>query len=507
MQELKLREHQQKAIEALRQGFRHGHTRQVYVAPTGAGKTVAAAFMLQGASNVHVKSAMVLDRIVLCEQTSAQLDKYGISHGVLQSGHWRYRPYENIQVCSAQTLERRGFMPGAQLLILDECHSIRAEMRQMLESHPDMQVIGLTATPFTAGMDELYTNIVQTVSTKTLIDDGLLCPLRVYVAKEIDMTDAKKVAGEWSQKEAGERAVVISGDIVSEWVEKTHKHFGGPRKTLVFGASVAHCEELARNFQAAGYNFVAISYRDESEFTQMTLREFAKPDSSIVGLIAVDKLSKGFDTPDICIGVSARPFSKSLSSHVQQMGRVMRAHPSKEFSLWICHSGNYLRFRDEWDDVRDNGVKELRGGHVDKTHAEPSLKEKKESVCPDCKALRPVGALSCASCGFTFQSFNKVVAESAQLIELDSADFVNSIASTSKKLDSKKATMEEKQMFYSGLYEHARIKGYKPGWAANNYKEKFGVWPNQLKDIEGPITPAVANWILSRNIAWAKSKR
>ena len=66
MNEIKLRPHQQAAIDALRQGFRDGHSRQIYVAPTGAGKTVAAAFMLQGAGNAGAKSAMVLDRIVLC---------------------------------------------------------------------------------------------------------------------------------------------------------------------------------------------------------------------------------------------------------------------------------------------------------------------------------------------------------------------------------------------------------------------------------------------------------
>lgn len=499
MEEIKLRPHQMTAIDALRQGFKDGHTRQIYVAPTGAGKTVAAAYMLQGADNAGAKAAMVLDRIVLCEQTSAQLDKYSIPHGMLQAGHWRFRPSEHIQVCSAQTLEKRGFMPGAKLLILDECHSLRAETRKMIESHPEMKVIGLTATPFTAGLAEIYTNIVQSVTTKKLTDDGLLCPLKVYVAKEIDMEGAKKVAGEWSQREAGERGVVISGDIVSEWVEKTNTHFGGPRKTLVFGASVAHCEDLARKFQEAGYNFVAISYRDESEFTQLTLREFAKPDSNIVGLIAVDKLSKGFDTPDIAIGISARPFSKSLSSHVQQMGRVMRAHPTKEFALWICHSGNYLRFRDTWDDIRENGVKKLRGGHVDKSQSEPTERVKKESVCPDCKLLKPPGALSCAACGFTFQSFNKVVVDVAEMIALDSIAVAKS--------NSKKCTMEEKQVFYSGLLKHAAIKGFKKGWAANNYREKFGVWPNQLLDVECPITPAVANWILKKNIAWARAKR
>jgi superfamily II DNA or RNA helicase len=66
--------------------------------------------------------------------------------------------------------------------------------------------------------------------------------------------------------------------------------------------------------------------------TSEAIAEFAKPDSSITGLIACDILTKGFDVPDVMIGVSARPFSKSFSQHVQQMGRVMRAAPGKEFA-------------------------------------------------------------------------------------------------------------------------------------------------------------------------------
>jgi superfamily II DNA or RNA helicase len=53
----------------------------------------------------------------------------------------------------------------------------------------------------------------------------------------------------------------------------------------------------------------------------MLIEEFAKPDSEITGLIATDILTRGFDVPDVVFGVSARPFSKSLSSHVQQMGK------------------------------------------------------------------------------------------------------------------------------------------------------------------------------------------
>jgi superfamily II DNA or RNA helicase len=283
---------------------------------------------------------MLLDRIILCDQTSERLEKYHIPHGVLQSGHWRYRPYENIQVCSAQTLEKRGSFPGLNLLIVDECHTTRQQTVDFIKNNPDVRVIGLTATPFTKGLGNIYDNVVNTVTTKELVDQKVLMPLRVFIAKEIDMTGAKKVAGEWSQAEASKRGMQITGNIVEEWIRKTNEIFGGPRKTIVFCSGVEHGADLAAQFASEGYNFVSVSYRDDDQFKRDVIEDFARPDTEIHGLIATDILTKGFDVPDVMIGVSARPFSKSLSSHIQQMGRIMRRADNKEFAVWLDHSGN-----------------------------------------------------------------------------------------------------------------------------------------------------------------------
>jgi len=108
---LELRPYQANTLDALRKGFASGLRRQILYAPTGAGKTEMAIALLEATKKKGNKGAMIVDRIILCDQTSLRLDKYDIDHGVLQSGHWRDRPYENIQVCSAQTLERRGDFP------------------------------------------------------------------------------------------------------------------------------------------------------------------------------------------------------------------------------------------------------------------------------------------------------------------------------------------------------------------------------------------------------------
>ena len=487
---VELRPHQEKTLDRLRDAFRAGHRCVMLYAPTGAGKTEMAISLMDATARKFNRAAMVLDRVMLCDQTSKRLEKYSIDHGVLQAGHWRYRPAEKIQVCSAQTLEARGSFPPCDLVIIDEAHSQRSDTTEFARKS-DVRVIGLSASPFTAGLGNTYTAVVSATTTKELVDQGWLTPLRVFVAQEIDMEGAKKVAGEWSQKEATERGIKITGDVVAEWVKKTHEVFGGPRKTIVFSAGVAHGADLSAKFAEAGYNFVSISYNDDDEFKRQVVEDFSRPDTTIHGLIATDILTKGFDVSDVMIGVSARPFSKSFSSHVQQMGRVMRSHPGKEFALWLDHSGNYLRFRDQWDALYMDGVTELRDD-AEKPKKEPSKAEKERAKCPKCGSLWAGGDM-CQHCGHVRVRINEVVSLPGELAEIEGAP--------KEKYDS--AT---KERWFQEMLGYARTKGYKDGWAFHKYVEKFGVQPS-WKKVGKPCGPEVAGWIKSRQIAFAHARK
>src|SRR5690242_13906378 len=135
--ELILRPYQQASIDGLRQGLRAGHRRQILCAPTGAGKTVIATDLMREAYGKGSRVAFIVDRVNLVDQTSEVLDSYGIAHGVVQAGHWRHRLYERIQVCSAQTIERRGIFPDLKLLINDEAHGMRREVVKFMGEHPE----------------------------------------------------------------------------------------------------------------------------------------------------------------------------------------------------------------------------------------------------------------------------------------------------------------------------------------------------------------------------------
>ena len=392
---IELRDYQVAAVEDLRGGIRQGHIRQVLCAPTGSGKTRMAMFFVQAAAEKHRRVAFLCDRVALVEQTSLRFREAGIEHGVAQ-GENTFGRSMPVQVCSAQTIETRGFWPGLDLLIVDEAHSQRKATLKFLKGWGGI-TLGLTATPFAKGMADTYSRVVNARTTAKLLDDGWLAPLKVYAAREIEMDGAaRKPGGEWADAEVERRGRAIVGDIVAEWQDKTAKHFGGPVKTLLFGPTVAYCEEICGAFQAAGFDFRASSYRDDADESRAMIEAFRA--GEFVGLASVDKFSRGFDVPDVLCLIAARPYRKSFAAHIQQIGRVMRISPGKEFALLLDHAGNYLGFYDDMQEFFARGCTSLDAAKPDKDR-ERNPRKTTDPVCGRCGFIMEPGLGVCPSCG------------------------------------------------------------------------------------------------------------
>lgn len=498
---IELRSYQDLSVEGLREGFRARHMRQILVAPTGAGKTVIGAKTVQDAYNKGTRVIFGVDRVSIVDQTSAMFDKYGIPHGVIQANHWRNRPHERVQVATWQTLEKRSIDPEVKLLIVDECHAVRESVTQLIASRDDLRVVGLTATPFTKGLGQIYTNLVNVTTTNRLIDEGFLCPLKVYIAAAPDMTGAKVVGGEWAAKEAGRRGTEIVGDIVDGWIEKTQLHFGGPVKTIVFSADVDHGEELCRQFQAAGYNFQQISYKDANEDRRKALvDEFRRPDSSIVGLVSCEALAKGFDVPDILCGIAARPYRKSLSGHIQMLGRAMRSAPGKEFALWLDHCGNYARFLTEVRDYFENGIQSLNDADLDsKVRKDPDEEEADDIRCAECGFVLPPRAKACPACGHERVRKSTRDAVPGELVALEEAhsklpQFLQDEGSVWLQICTLSIA------YKNGREDDARKFAYA------QFRSIYGRWPRASFDgsAEVPCSDAVRQYVKHKVIKYAK---
>lgn len=502
---LDLRPYQVESVEGLRAGVRAGHRSQILCAPTGSGKTVIATYLMQEAAAKMSQAAFIVDRVALIDQTSRTFDEYRIDHGVVQASHWRARPWERIQVCSAQTLARREYPGELNLIIVDECHTLYKGTVDFIKNNPGVVVLGLTATPFAKGLGKIYTNVVNVTTTDKLVEEGYLAPIKAYAAKRIDMTGARiKFDGEWADEDIEKRGLAIVGDVVQGWIEKTAQYFNGPVKTIVFSATVAHGEELCRQFQAAGFNFQQVSYKDGNDHRRRALiDEFRKPNSEIVGLISVEALAKGFDVLDIRCGISCRPYRKSLSGHIQSLGRVMRPFPGKEFALWLDHGGNFIRFADDTAHFFANGVNDLNNQELDdKVRPEPD-EHKTDHACKQCHFIMAPSDSCCPCCGWVRpRRRNDIEHEPGELVGIDLKN-----QKRNEWLSDRPAIW--RQIVGYALEQKGGDIARAEKWALAQYKNLYDAWPARGSfHTVAPMEPSpqLVRKIRSLTIAYFKGK-
>lgn len=420
--EIELRPYQADAVERLRAGIRQGCRRQILVAPTGAGKTEMAMNIIQESQRKGATAWFIVDRINLIDQTSDRFSTYGIDHGIIQGDHWLTDLRRPVQVASAQTLARRKIDWLPDLIVVDECHARYKSTRDLIERAAKAKVIGLTATPFTAGMADDWDGLVNSTTVNKLLTEKFLTPLKIKVCVAPDFTGVKKTfTGEYEEEEAGAKGITIIGDVVQTWVEQTRKHFGGPAKTIVFSPSVKHGAELCRQFADAGYNFQQISYLDgDDDDRRAKIAEFRKSDSAIDGLVSCAVLTKGFDVPDVLVGISCRPYRKSFSSHIQEMGRVMRIAPGKTKALWLDHSNNCISFADDTAWLFEYGVESLSDAvKRDSEVREPKESLKKKHFCGECGMQMEPRTIVCQACGWERPQRGEIQIVQGELIDLE----------------------------------------------------------------------------------------
>jgi len=382
----------------------------------------------------------------------------------------------------------------AEGILVHNCHTTYKAWTEFAKE-TNATVIGLSATPFTAGLGKVFTNIVNATTMHDLTQSGVLVPMRIFSCAKPDMTGAETKGGEWTEKAAEERELKIVGDVVNDW-----QKFGDNRKTIIFGATIKHCEELARQFIAAGVMAAVFTSETTAKEREMLLDEYRKPDSYLKVLISVEALAKGFDVPDVGCICDARPLRKSLSTAIQMWGRGLRVSP--ETGKKDCHlldfSGNIIRFFEDFNEIFFNGLAELDAG--DKLDKKIRTKEEFDAKgCPRCGYL-PFHK-RCMACGF--ERVSKQVSEAlpGHMKEIFIGEGV-----------SKRKLADNAEHLWNQICTYARYHS-KPesqsGRAWHLFKQMTGQdtkWAfSKAPNVE--ITTNVVNKIRQMNISWQKRKK
>ena len=502
-----LRDYQLDALEQIKDKFNQKNEWVILSAPTGSGKTLTSGELIRKTIANKKRVLFVVDRIALVQQTIDAFNSMGIPCGVEQASNTRSTDAPCV-VGSVQTYARRGLPVGFDLVIIDECHTQHKKLIKTLEhesklrldnGEPRLFVVGLTATPMSKGLGTVYDDFVTLATTDQLLARGVLAPLKVYAAKaEIDMSDADvNSEGEWTAEDVSMRTLPVLGDIVDEWERYTNLWFGGPVKTLLFSADIPAGEKLQEAFKQRGYDFVQCTHEDDGKKTQQIINQFKNGD--FIGLISVEKFTKGFDVPDVQCIIGARPYRTSLTSFIQQVGRGMRSYLGKKFCLYLDHGGNCYRFRDEWLDFNHHGVTQLDMGSRQKKKKK-KLPEREDRVCGHCNALLYPKEDKCRECGTPVpkrvrQTRHETV--NAEMVEFD----------TDYKEDSA-SIWNSKGLVYQHIYEHAYRFVYKNvlddmirhdkarKFTSQKYHKIYNEWPGNFgyKRVY-PINAHIKKWL------------
>ena len=444
------RPYQQAALDGLRASIRRGNKRIVMVAPTGAGKTVCIAAILQ---SLRGTGLVLAHREEIIDQTSAKLTAAGVEHGIIKAG--RHASVAPIQVASVQTLCRRlDAKPPATIVIADECHHVLARTwSAILEAYSDSYLIGTSATPYRLdgrGLGEWFDDLVVVAQVDELIAAGWLVPPVVFAPSEPDVSMVPTARGDFNQRQlaaAVDRPTLI-GDVIATW-----RRLASDRTTVVFAVGVDHSLHLVANFRAAGVTAAHLDAETPAEERAATLARVAAGEIQVLSNVGL--FTEGWDLPRVACVVMARP-TQSRSLYRQMAGRGLRPYPGKRDCLILDHAGNVFRhgLPQEPEEFSLAGVQRRKAETVQSVR-----------TCPACFAVCAGGTPACPQCGEPFPVKRRpLVVRKGELEPMS--------ARAASIPPDRRAEMLAKWELV------AREKGYRSGYALAIFRSTFGQWPD-----------------------------
>jgi DNA repair protein RadD len=484
--------HQEQVITELRAGFVAGHKRQVLGMGTGSGKTVIAAHIARSAVARGKKVLFIVHLKELAGQAVRHFAAMGLRVGILRGEDTDYSRDDDIVVASIQSIRTRSAPAWIDLIVIDEVHVLHGEHIRLMESWNALPFIGLSATPMRRGLGGLFTNLVRGPTVAWLTENRYLVPSRAYApgAEHIERILAGVSAGTTTHgydfRDHDLAKAVNTPEIVADIVS-TWQKLGEDRQTLCFAVNIAHSRAITGEFQAVGIAAAHVDAFTEDSETREKIAAFRARDMRI--LSSVTKLATGFDVPDAACLILARP-TLSVMLDMQMKGRGLRTAPGKTDCIILDHAGNCLRhglpvhFR----------IPDLDAGEAPERGAAKRKDEPKMVACSFCGAVMEPGQRICPACGIDRPH------PPARVNQTD-GDLVEYGARTADCAD-------DPLEWYLGFRWFAQERGWKPGWASNQFKAKFGQWPLRTWEhsIPTPPSPRQMRYIKSRMIAFARSK-
>lgn len=428
----KPRWYQQEACDAFWQFVETNHDASrnpVLVLPTGTGKSVIIAFIIQHAvESWHGVKVLMLTHVgELVKQNAGKLSSIwpeadiGICSATL--GHKDTDNsiiFGNVQSVAPLLKRDPNIFGQRNLIIIDECHMLsedeNSQYRQVIAAlkklRPQMRVLGLSATPYrmkggylTEQKNAVFTDIVYDLNSQfeRLIKEGYLAPVTTLKTKpHVDLTGVGTRAGDYKldelQKACGDDAMLKNSLV------EVVKRSSGRRAWIVFIAGIENCNKCAQLLREMSVSAYAVSSSFSAEENATKIEAFRK--GEIRCLVSADQLTTGFDVPQVDLIAMLRP-TKSPGLYVQMIGRGLRPAEGKKDCLVLDFARNIERL----GPINNPFIRA-------RTEKKASSKQQAPvRSCPGCQAYIPVQATVCPHCGQKIERNLELELKAGVLIE------------------------------------------------------------------------------------------
>lgn len=469
-----LRSYQQRAADSVHAHHDAGRRRVLLVSPTGSGKSVmgvSVALRRRGGLWLAHRRELVADA---AKRLRAELGRLEV--GIIASGH-APSPYAPFQVSSVQTLLLRPEqMPVVPLVVFDECHHSAADKwRALLEHYDTIPHLLLTATPERQDgkpMRDMCDALEVAAEYSELLEQGHLCPARVFAAEQITGNN-------------------LALDPVEAWSKYSE---GSPG--FAFFSTVDQCYEVEHRMNERGIRAAVIEQSTDPIDRARYIQQMR--DGELDCICNVFTMTEGVDIPRarVCMLASA---CRHCGGFLQKVGRVLRPHESKQNAIIIDLVGATLLH----GFPTDNRAYSLDGEAIRRLELTPlkrclvcgAMVHSLYTACPECSAPFAVDAKQRKGPKIYSLELQEVfagkdtpaLAKRAEYNRLRKLQKTNGMALYFVQKEYQKlfgetvviddATNEEKRAELAKLRREQAARGKAPKFVGIMFNKMFGHWP------------------------------
>ena len=329
-----------KGLQAIRDS---GKKKALVISATGTGKTYLSAFDVQQFEPKRmlfiVHREQILQKSLKDFQNVLQFPE---SEGLIYHSGADLTNKKYI-FATIQTLSRDSHLnlfteDYFDYILIDEVHKAGADSYKKVMAHFQPEFfLGMTATPERTDGQNIYElfdyNIAYEIRLQDALDNDMLCPFIYFGVKDIEI-DGHLI------DEKTNISNLTSHERVKHILQKIDFYgvSGEKVKGLIFCSSKQEAHELSLKLNQHGKACRALTGDDNIETRNEVVSQLEK--GQLDYILTVDIFNEGIDIPSVNQVVMLRNTQSSIV-FVQQLGRGLRKHDSKEYVTIIDFIGNY----------------------------------------------------------------------------------------------------------------------------------------------------------------------